>query len=141
MSDSMGRQSALGAQGNLSSLTMAEQPSARAFSAEVDTGSAKKMLELEGVSSGVHRSGGERRRMDALTGAAVGFFLLAVGFTAWVALHSSPVLLATLMLLAGLAGVACLGLFVLRGSAEATTTPEMSAERLLCTLREGAGLD
>ena len=81
MSDSMGRQSALGAQGNLSSLTMAEQPSARAFSAEVDTGSAKKMLELEGVSSGVHRSGGERRRMDALTGAAVGFFLLAVGFT------------------------------------------------------------
>ena len=50
----------------------------------------------------------KRRRADRLR--RVGFFMLAVGFTGWVAMHSSPGLLATLMLLAGLAGVACLGL-------------------------------
>jgi two-component system cell cycle sensor histidine kinase/response regulator CckA len=83
---------------------------------------------------------GERRRLDALTSAAVGFFLLAVGFTAWVALHSSPVLLATLMLLAGLAGVGCLGLFVLRGSAEPAAEAEFAPERLLDALPEAAAL-
>ncbi|WP_436015355.1 cell cycle histidine kinase CckA [Phenylobacterium sp. LjRoot219] len=82
----------------------------------------------------------KRRRSDALTAAAVGFFLLAVGFTAWVAMHSSPVLLATLMLLAGLAGVACLGLFVLRGSAEPAADPELAPERLIEALDEAAAL-
>src|SRR5438105_2020115 len=76
----------------------------------------------------------ERRKLDALTGAAVAFFLLAVGFTAWVALHSSPVLLATLMLLAGLTGVACLGLFALRSQAEPAADAELSPERLLGAL-------
>lgn len=85
-------------------------------------------------------SKGERRKLDALTGAAVGFFLLAVGFTAWVAMHSSPVLLATLMLLAGLAGVACLGLFVLRGSAEPAADPELAPEKLIEALDEAAAL-
>jgi two-component system cell cycle sensor histidine kinase/response regulator CckA len=83
---------------------------------------------------------GGRRRPDALTSAAVGFFMLAVGFTAWVALHSSPVLLATLMLLAGLAGVACLGLFVLRGSPEPAAGAELAPERLLEALDEAAAL-
>jgi two-component system cell cycle sensor histidine kinase/response regulator CckA len=82
----------------------------------------------------------ERRRFDALTGAAVAFFLLAVGFTAWVALHSSPVLLATLMLLAGLAGVACLGLFVLRGSVEPAGDAELPLEQLIEALGEAAAL-
>jgi two-component system cell cycle sensor histidine kinase/response regulator CckA len=83
---------------------------------------------------------GDRRKLDALTSAAVGFFMLAVGFTAWVAMHSSPVLLATLMLLAGLTGVACLGLFVLRGSAEPATDAETGPERLIEALDEAAAL-
>ncbi|MDB5446572.1 MAG: cckA, partial [Phenylobacterium sp.] len=85
-------------------------------------------------------SGVELRRVDVLTSTAVAFFLLAVAFTAWVALHSSPVLLATLMLLAGLTGVACLGLFVLRGSAEPAADPEVAPERLLEALDEAAAI-
>src|SRR6516165_10257752 len=87
-----------------------------------------------------HSNRGERRRLDALTGAAVGFFLIAVGFTAWVALHSSPVLFATLLLLAGLTGVACLGLFVLRGSSEPAAEPELAPEQLIEALGEAAAL-
>jgi len=83
---------------------------------------------------------GERRRFDVLTSAALAFFLLAVGFTAWVAMHSSPVLLATLMLLAGLTGVACLGLFVLRGSVEPAADAELAPERLIEALGEAAAL-
>ncbi|CAN7594005.1 response regulator [Phenylobacterium sp. LjRoot225] len=83
---------------------------------------------------------GDRRKLDALTSAAVGFFMLAVGFTAWVAMHSSPVLLATLMLLAGLAGVACLGLFVLRGASEPAADADLAPERLLEALDEAAAL-
>jgi len=78
------------------------------------------------------------QRVDVLTSAAVAFFLLAVGFTAWVALHASPVLLATLMLLAGLTGVACLGLFVLRGSGDPDPEGEFSPERLVEALEEPA---
>ena len=85
-------------------------------------------------------SKGERRKPDALTGAALGFFMLAVGFTAWVAMHSSPSLLATLMLLAGLTGVTCLGLLMLRGSPETVADPELAPERLVEALDEGAAL-
>src|SRR6516165_4466355 len=113
MSDSMGRVDGPGTtQGKSASRTMADTPSVVA----------------------------ERRRIDALTSAAIGFFLLAVGFTAWVALRSSPVFLATLMLLAGLAGIACLGLFVLRGSAEPASDPELAPERLLEALDEAAAV-
>jgi two-component system cell cycle sensor histidine kinase/response regulator CckA len=87
-----------------------------------------------------HQPRRELRGADFLMSAAVAFFLLAVGFTAWVALHSSPVLLATLMLLAGLAGVACLGLFVLRGSGEPHAEGELSPERLVAALEEPAAL-
>src|SRR5437763_1596137 len=83
-------------------------------------------------------SKGERRKLDALTSAAVGFFLLAVGFTAWVAMHSSPVLLATLMLLAGLTGVACLGLFVLRGASEPAADGARRLRRGLAVRRRPA---
>jgi len=83
---------------------------------------------------------GERHKVDALTSAAVGFFLLAVGFTGWVALRSSAQLTAMLLLLSGLAGVACLGLFVLRSAAEPAAEPELSPERLLEALDEPAAL-
>jgi two-component system cell cycle sensor histidine kinase/response regulator CckA len=82
----------------------------------------------------------ERRKVDALTGAAVGFFMLAVGFTAWVALRSSPQMTATLLLLAGLAGVACLGLFVLRSAYEPAADPELTAEGLVAALDDAAAL-
>jgi len=83
---------------------------------------------------------GARRGAEILTAAAVTFFLLAVAFTAWVAMHASPVLLATLMLLAGLAGVACLGLFVLRGSSEPHAEGELSADQVVAALEEPAAL-
>ena len=82
----------------------------------------------------------ERRKVDALTGAAVGFFMLAVAFTAWVALRSSPQMTATLLLLAGLAGVACLGLFVLRSAYEPAGDPEFTAEGLVEALDHAAAL-
>ncbi|MFI4950612.1 MAG: hypothetical protein ACHP7A_06200, partial [Caulobacterales bacterium] len=56
-------------------------------------------------------------RFDPLTAAAVVFFLMAVAFAAAPAMNAGPTTLAGLLLLIGLAGVACLGLFVLRGSA------------------------
>ena len=86
------------------------------------------------------RPAGARRGAEILTAAAVTFFLLAVAFTAWVAMHASPVLLATLMLLAGLAGVACLGLFVLRGSSEPHAEGELSADQVVAALEEPAAL-
>src|SRR5438105_107260 len=55
-------------------------------------------------------------RFEPLTAAAVVFFLMAVAFAAAPALNAGPTTLAGLLLLIGLAGVACLGLFVLRGS-------------------------
>jgi two-component system cell cycle sensor histidine kinase/response regulator CckA len=85
-------------------------------------------------------SKGARRRFDPLTAAAVGFFVLAVGFTGWVAMNASPVMVATLMLLGGLAGVACLGLFVLRGAPEAAGDPEAGADKLIEALSEPAAI-
>jgi len=82
----------------------------------------------------------ERRKVDVLTGAAVGFFMLAVGFTAWVALRSSPQMTATLLLLAGLAGVACLGLFVLRSAYEPSAEVELTPEGLIEALDDAAAL-
>src|SRR5450432_3105410 len=60
-------------------------------------------------------------RFEPLTAAAVVFFLMAVVFAAAPAMNAGPTTLAGLLLLIGLAGVACLGLFVLRGSAETPT--------------------
>jgi two-component system cell cycle sensor histidine kinase/response regulator CckA len=88
-------------------------------------------------SAGARAGGG---RHDLLTAGAVGFFLLAAAFTAWVALNSGPVRLATLMLLSGLAGVTCLGLFVMRGSGESPAESELPDARLLEALGEPAAL-
>src|SRR4051794_41757081 len=77
---------------------------------------------------------------EPLVAAAVVFFLLAVVFAAAPALKAGPVTLAGLLLLIGLAGVAILGLFVLRGSLEAATEVEPAAERLIDALSEPAAL-
>ena len=79
-------------------------------------------------------------RFEPLTAAAVVFFLMAVVFAAAPAMNAGPATLAGLMLLIGLAGVACLGLFVLRGSAEAPTESQPGAELLVDALSEPAAI-
>src|SRR6185312_17292740 len=79
-------------------------------------------------------------RFDPLTAAAVVFFLMAVAFAAAPAMNAGPTTLAGLLLLIGLAGVACLGLFVLRGSAEGPGEAEPGAEQLVDALSEPAAI-
>jgi two-component system cell cycle sensor histidine kinase/response regulator CckA len=81
-----------------------------------------------------------RRRFDPLTAAAVVFFLMAVGFAAAPAFSAGPETVAGTMLLIGLAGVACLGLFVLRSSAEAPADNEPVADRIADALEEPAAV-
>ncbi|WGM39698.1 ATP-binding protein [Caulobacter sp. NIBR1757] len=69
-------------------------------------------------------------RFDPLVGAAAVFFVLAVGFAAYPALEAGVDTLAGLLLLIGLAGVACLGLLAFRASGtpnEADDTPMLEA--------------
>lgn len=69
------------------------------------------------------------RRIDLLTAGAVVFFLLAVVFAGAPMLKAGPATTAGLLLLIGLAGVAFLGLFVLRaGTAPPAAEPEPAAE-------------
>jgi len=79
-------------------------------------------------------------RFDPLTAAAVVFFLMAVAFAAAPAMNAGPTTLAGLLLLIGLAGVACLGLFVLRGSAEVGGEAETSPNVLIDALSEPAAI-
>jgi two-component system cell cycle sensor histidine kinase/response regulator CckA len=79
-------------------------------------------------------------RFDPLTAAAIVFFLMAVGFAAAPAVNAGPTTLAGLMLLIGLAGVACLGLFVLRGSTEGPAEGDLNDELLIDALTEPAAV-
>jgi two-component system cell cycle sensor histidine kinase/response regulator CckA len=79
-------------------------------------------------------------RFEPLTAAAVVFFLMAVVFAAAPAMNAGPATLAGLLLLIGLAGVACLGLFVLRGSAETPAEAQPGAEQLVDALTEPAAI-
>ena len=81
-----------------------------------------------------------KRRFDPLTAAAVVFFLMAVAFAAAPAINAGPATLAGLMLLIGLAGVACLGLFALRGSVEAAAEAEPGVDKLVEALSEPAAI-
>ncbi len=81
-----------------------------------------------------------KRRFDPLTAAAVAFFLMAVAFAAAPAMTAGPATLASLLLLVGLAGVACLGLFVLRGAAEPPAEAEPLSEQLVDALGEPAAI-
>ncbi|WP_374469104.1 cell cycle histidine kinase CckA [Phenylobacterium sp.] len=82
----------------------------------------------------------KRRGFDPLTAAAVVFFLLAVGLAATPALNAGPTTLAGLLLLIGLAGVACLGLFVMRGSADPVSESEPGADKLIEALPEPSAI-
>ncbi|WP_414695301.1 cell cycle histidine kinase CckA [Phenylobacterium sp.] len=79
-------------------------------------------------------------RFEPLTAAAVVFFLMAVAFAAAPALKAGVTTLAGLLLLIGLAGVACLGLFVLRDSTEMPNEAETGAEQLVDALSEPAAI-
>ncbi|MDE2487256.1 MAG: response regulator [Alphaproteobacteria bacterium] len=81
-----------------------------------------------------------RGRLDPLSTAAVVFFLIAVVFAGAPMLNAGPATLAGLMLLIGLAGVAFLGLFVLRAGAEPAAEAEPGAERFIAALTEPAAV-
>ena len=83
---------------------------------------------------------GESRRFDPLTAAAVVFFLVAVACAGASAINAGPATLAGLLLLIGLASVACLGLFVLRSDGEAADAGDLTAERLIEALQEPAAV-
>jgi two-component system cell cycle sensor histidine kinase/response regulator CckA len=79
--------------------------------------------------------------IDPLIGAAVlFFFLMAVVFASAPAINAGPTTLAGLLLLIGLAGVACLGLFALRGTGEAAVDDDAGVERLIDALSEPAAV-
>jgi two-component system cell cycle sensor histidine kinase/response regulator CckA len=80
------------------------------------------------------------RKTDPLIALAVLFFLLAVAFAAAPMLNAPPETLASGMLLVGLAGVACLGLLVLRGSPEPAAEGEAGPEAFLSALEEPAAV-
>ena len=85
-------------------------------------------------------SEGARRRFDLLTVFAALCFVAAVGFAAVPAIHAGPSTRAGLMLLIGLAGVACLGLFAVRNSAAPTPAAEPGADKLIDALSEPAAI-
>lgn len=81
------------------------------------------------------------RRFDPMTALAVLCFLAAVGFAAVPAFHAGPATRAGVMLLVGLFGVACLGLFALRSSTETPAVAgEPGADKLVDALTEPAAI-
>ncbi len=80
------------------------------------------------------------RKADVFTAFAVLFFLLAVIFAGAPLLNAPLEALGSSLLLIGLAGVACIGLFVLRGSPEAPQEAEAGAEAFLAALEEPAAV-
>ena len=80
------------------------------------------------------------RKVDPVIAFAVLFFLLAVGFALAPAFSFGLQSLASMMLLTGLAGVCCIGLFVLRGPVEAPAETEAGADAFLAALDEPAAV-
>ena len=80
------------------------------------------------------------RKAEPLTALAVVFFVLAVALAAAPAMKAGPSTLAGLLLLIGLAGVCCLGVFVMRGTSEALAEPDLGAEAFLSALDEPAAV-
>ena len=82
----------------------------------------------------------KKGRFDVLTAAAIFFFLGAVALAAVPAINAGAETRAGLMLLFGLFGVACLGIFALRGAGEPAAEADASPERLLEALSEPAAI-
>ena len=81
-----------------------------------------------------------RKGFEPLIAGAVIFFLMAVVLAAAPLMSAGPTTQAGLLLLIGLAGVACLGLFALRGSAETPAETQPGAEQLVDALTEPAAV-
>ncbi len=79
-------------------------------------------------------------RFDPLTALVVLLFLAAVGFAGVPAMNAGPSTLAGLMLLVGLAGVACLGFFALRKTGDEVQELEPAADALILAMDEPAVL-
>ncbi|HEY9235841.1 MAG TPA: hybrid sensor histidine kinase/response regulator, partial [Phenylobacterium sp.] len=86
------------------------------------------------------KSKGRTRRIDPMTVMAVLCFLAAVAFAAVPAFHAGPATRAGIMLLIGLFGVACLGLFALRGSTQPVAVGESGADKMIDALAEPAAI-
>lgn len=110
---------------------MTDSPEARASSFEFNRG--RSMAEFKTQER-------PARRLDPITGLAVLCFLAAVGFAAVPAFHAGPATRAGVMLLVGLFGVACLGLFALRSSAEPVVSSEPGADKVVDALTEPAAI-
>src|SRR5690606_5188750 len=80
-----------------------------------------------------------RRKGNALNW-LIGLFFGVAALCAAAPVLVAPVTAASLMLLVGLAGVACLGLLALRNPAEPAGDPELSPEALLQSLPEPTAL-
>ena len=80
------------------------------------------------------------RKVDFLIAFAVVFFMLAVVFAGAPLLNAPFEALGSSLLLIGLAGVACIGIFVLRGAPEDTPEEEAGAEAFLSALDEPAAV-
>ncbi|MDX9999042.1 MAG: ATP-binding protein [Phenylobacterium sp.] len=80
-----------------------------------------------------------RRKGNALNW-LIGLFFGVAALCAAAPVLAAPVTAASLMLLVGLAGVACLGLLALRNPAEPAGDPELSPEALLDALPEPTAL-
>eukprot|EP01041_Mallomonas_annulata_P022246 gene22246-biopygen15308 len=74
------------------------------------------------------------RKVDPFIALAVLFFLLALGFAFAPVLNAGPETLGSVLLLIGLAGFCCLGLFVLRGPVESPAESEAGSEAFLAAL-------
>jgi two-component system cell cycle sensor histidine kinase/response regulator CckA len=80
------------------------------------------------------------RKVDPFIALAVLFFVLAVAFAGAPLANEGPETLAGALLLIGLAGVCCLGVFVLRGPVEEPAELEAGAEAFLSALNEPAAV-
>lgn len=95
----------------------------------------------EALSSTMAEPLSKPQKTDLLTAAAVIFFLLAVALAGIPPLMNAPLeALGSWLLLIGLAGVACIGLFVLRGAPEPANEAEAGAETFLAALEEPAAV-
>src|SRR5687767_8054952 len=81
-----------------------------------------------------------RGRVDPYTLLAAVCLLFAVAMAAAPAVNAGPTTFASMVLLIGLAGVCCLGLFVLRSGAETSAEPDAAAELFLQALDEPAAV-
>ncbi len=94
----------------------------------------------EGLNPAMAEPVSKTRKMDPFIALAVLFFLLAVALAMAPALNAGVETLAGALLLVGVAGMACIGLFVLRGPGDEPAETEVGPEAFLAALDEPAAV-